>query len=301
LAVGPVQKKVWTILEMLQWGTSYLSEKGFDESLLNIELLLCHVLRLKRIQLYTNFDKPLNDEELSSFKALFQRRLLHEPLQYISGKTEFMGLEFAVDRRVLIPRPETEVVVEQAIRYTKEHFPGQALRILDIGTGSGCIAVSLAALLENASVVAVDKSSDAIDLARLNAEKNGVERRITFSVHDVFGVSENDFSSKFQLVVSNPPYISKAEFNELQPEIKEFEPSFAVTDGGDGLSFYRRIAKIGSSFLDRMGAIIVEHAYNQSESVKNIFAEAGWADIRLFSDYSGKARGVLAAKFSDTP
>jgi release factor glutamine methyltransferase len=246
LTGGPVQKRVWTILEMLQWGTSYLSDKGFDESRLTVELLLCHVLRLKRIQLYTSFDKPMTEVELSSFKGLFQRRLQHEPVQYITGSTEFMGLEFVVDRRVLIPRPETEVLVEQVIRYAKEHFPSRPLRILDIGTGSGCIAVSLAALIENASVVAFDKSSDAVDVARINAEKNGVEKKIALSVQDVFRISEADVSSKFNLMVSNPPYIAKTEFEELQPEIREFEPSFAVTDDGDGLSFYRRIAQIGS-------------------------------------------------------
>ena len=298
---GPVQKRVWTILEMLQWGTSYLSDKGFDESRLTVELLLCHVLRLKRIQLYTSFDKPMTEVELSSFKGLFQRRLQHEPVQYITGSTEFMGLEFVVDRRVLIPRPETEVLVEQVIRYAKEHFPSRPLRILDIGTGSGCIAVSLAALIENASVVAFDSSSDAVDVARINAEKNGVETKIALSVQDVFRISEADVSSKFNLMVSNPPYIAKTEFEELQPEIKEFEPSFAVTDDGDGLSFYRRIAQIGRSFLDEGGAIIVEHAYNQSESTQIIFTDAGWGNVQPFSDYSGKDRGLIATKFSVTP
>ena len=187
MAVGPVQKRVWTILEMLQWGTSYLTEKGFDESRLTVELLLCHLLRLKRIQLYTSFDKPLTDAELSSFKGLFQRRLQHEPVQYIIGSTEFMGREFVVDRRVLIPRPETEVLIEHALQFAKEHFAGQPVKILDIGTGSGCIAVSLAASNENAAVVAFDTSAGAVDVARMNAEKNGVEKKVTFSVHNIFG------------------------------------------------------------------------------------------------------------------
>ena len=298
MTVGSVQKRVWTILELLQWGTSYLSEKGFDESRLTVELLLCHVLRLKRIQLYTSFDKPLTDAELTSFKSLFQRRLQHEPVQYIIGSTEFMGLEFVVDRRVLIPRPETEVVVEHALRYAKEHFPGQPLRILDIGTGSGCIAVSLAALIENASVVAFDKDPDAVDVARMNAEKNGVGKRVTFSVDDVFGISENHLSSKFHLVVSNPPYIAKSEFEGLQREIKNFEPSFALTDNGDGLNFYRQIARLGWSFLDEGGAIIVEHAYNQSTSAQKIFTDAGWGGIQPFSDYSGQDRGLVVTKLS---
>ncbi len=282
---------------MLQWGTSYLSEKGYGESRLTIELLLCHVLNVKRIQLYTNFDKPLNEAELSSFKALLQRRLQHEPLQYIVGTTEFMGLEFIVDRRVLIPRPETEIVVEQVVCYAKEHFSGQMLRVLDIGTGSGCIAVSLATLLENASIVAFDKSSDAVDVARINAQKNGVEKRITVSVQDIFTVSGANFSSKFHCIVSNPPYVSKEEFEGLQAEIRDFEPSFAVTDEEDGLSFYRKIAEVGRSFLEAEGAIIVEHAYNQLASVEKIFADAGWTNMRPFRDYGENPRCLVATKF----
>jgi len=279
---------------MLQWGAAYLSGKGFDESRLTIELLLSHVLHLKRIQLYTSFDKPLTEAELGSFKGLLQRRLQHEPLQYIVGTTEFMGIEFAVDRRVLIPRPETEVLVEQAIRFAQDKLSDQSLRILDVGTGSGCIAVSLAVRFENASVVAIDKSSDAIDVARLNAEKNGVEKRLSFSALDFLESSSSDFSSKFNLIVSNPPYISRAEFNELQPEIREFEPSFAVTDDGDGLSFYRRMSQIGKALLESGGAVFVEHAFDQSESARKIFADAGWGSIEPFNDYSGHRRGFAA-------
>jgi len=285
---------------MLQWGTSYLLEKGFNESRLTVELLLCHLLNLERIQLYTNFDKPLTDAELSLFKGLFQRRLQHEPLQYIIGTTEFMGLEFVVDQRVLIPRPETEVLVEQVIYYAKEHFSGRPLRILDIGTGSGCIAVSLAALLENASIIAFDKSSDAVEVARINAQKNGVEKKIALSVQDVFEISGADFSSKFHLVVSNPPYVSKMEFQELQPEIKKFEPSFAVTDDDDGLNFYRKIADIGRSLLEAEGAIIVEHAYNQLVSARKIFIDAGWGNIRPIGDYGGNHRCLVASKFRES-
>ncbi len=279
---------------MLQWGAAYLSEKGFDESRLTIELLLSHVLHLKRIQLYTSFDKPLTEAELASLKALLQRRLQHEPLQYIVGTTEFMGIEFAVDRRVLIPRPETEALAEQAVRHANENFSGQQMRILDIGTGCGCIAVFLAVRFENASVTAIDKSSDAIDVARLNAETNGVTKRITFSILDIFEAASSDFPSKFHLVVSNPPYVSISEFKGLQPEIREFEPSFAVTDDADGLSFYTRISQLGKVLLEPGGAVLVEHAYNQSESVRMIFADAGWGNIQPFNDYGGNHRCIVA-------
>jgi len=286
---------------MLQWGTSYLAEKGFDESRLTIELLLGHVLNLQRIQLYTNFDKPLTEGELASFKGLLQRRLQHEPLQYIVGSTEFMGRKFAVDRRVLIPRPETEVVVEQAVRFVKERFPGQAARVLEIGTGSGCIAVSLAAMIENISVTAIDASPDAVDVAVRNAEENGVGKKTVFAVKDLFKIAEADFSFRFHLIVSNPPYVSQGQFAELQPEIRDFEPPLALTDDGDGLSFYRRIAHSGKQMLEPGGGIIVEHAFDQSESAKTIFADEGYGEILPFDDYDGNPRGLIAAEFLRSP
>lgn len=279
---------------MLQWGTSFLAEKGFDESRLTIELLLSHVLRLRRIQLYTNFEKPLTHAELTSFKILLQRRLQHEPLQYIIGTTEFMGREFLVDKRVLIPRPETEVLAEATVRYAKENFPSLSLKILDIGTGSGCLAVICAAMIENAVVTAFDISNEAVDVARSNAERNGVGKKIAFSVRDVFDTSAADFAGRFHLVISNPPYISKSEFDGLQPEIREFEPSSATTDGSDGLSFYRRVANLARSLLESNGAVIVEHAYNQAVAVQEIFRNAGWESVDSVRDYSGNARCIVA-------
>ena len=279
---------------MLKWGTSYLAEKGFDESRLTIEILLSHVLGLERIQLYTNFEKPLNDVELASFKVLLQRRLLHEPLQYIVGTTEFMGMEFLVDKRVLIPRPETELLVECAVRYAKEKSWGIPLHILDIGTGGGCIAVSCAAMIQNAVVTGFDKSTDAIDVAHENATINGVSDRTFFSVRDVFTVSAAHFPNKFQLIVSNPPYVSKWDFAELPTEIREFEPPTATTDGDDGLSFYRRIAGIALPLLQPDGEIILEHAYNQSQAVREIFRDAGWDNLDFLNDYSGNTRCLIA-------
>lgn len=279
---------------MLQWGASYLSEKGFDESRLTVELLLSHVLKLKRIQLYTNFDRPLDDGELASFKALFQRRLQHEPLQYILGTTEFMGLEFNVDRRVLIPRPETEAVVEEAIRFINENFGGQAARLLDIGTGSGCIAISLAHAIRTANVLAIDLSKEILDIATANAGKNGVADEVEFAVRDLLNSEEGDFRNEFHLVVSNPPYISQSDFAQVQPEIRDYEPAIATTDGGDGLKFYRHIAHVAASWLVPGGAVIVEHGYNQADAVAEIFLKMGWPEIRSFKDYSGIPRGLVA-------
>ena len=294
MTVAAASKKVWTILEMLQWGTSYLAERGFDESRLTIELLLSHVLQLKRIQLYTNFEKPLTQDELTSFKILLQRRLQHEPLQYIIGKTEFMGREFLVDKRVLIPRPETEVLAEAAVRYAKENFSSLSPKILDIGTGSGCLAVTCASMIDNAVITAIDISKDAIDVASINAERNGVADKITFSVRVVFSIRAEDFPEKFHLLISNPPYISKAEFDRLEPEIRSFEPPGATTDRNDGLSFYRRIAAFGQSVLELHGAVIAEHAYDQSAQVQEIFRKAGWNSLDSIRDYSGNPRCVVA-------
>jgi len=294
LTAGAAQKKVWTILEMLQWGTSYLAEKGFEESRLTVELLLAHTLQLKRIQLYTNFDRPLGEDELSAFKLSFQRKLQHEPLQYILGSTEFMGMEFAVDKRVLIPRPETEVLVETSVHFLREHFSGQPVRILDIGTGSGCIAVSLAKMVGNASVTAIDVSEEALAVAEVNAKKNGVEERVKLTVQDILHAGENDFPETFHLIVSNPPYISAKEFADLPPEIRDHEPSSATTDGGDGLSFYRHVARTGRGWLDPRGAVIVEFAYNQPELVSQIFAAAGWQGIQVTKDYDGNPRCLTA-------
>jgi release factor glutamine methyltransferase len=279
---------------MLQWGTLYLTEKGFDESRLNVELLLAHTLRLKRIQLYTNFDRPLLEDELSSFKASFQRRMQHEPLQYIIGTTEFMGLEFSVDKRVLIPRPETEVLVELAVRFVGENYGGRPVRVLDIGTGSGCIAISLVKMISTANVTAIDISEGAAAVAQANASKNGVDERVAIIVQDVLRSEEKDFLAKFQLIVSNPPYISASEFGVLAPEIREFEPPSATTDGGDGLSFYRHISNVGRSWLEPGGSVIVEFAYNQSELVQKIFVDAGWQEVQVTKDYSGTPRCLLA-------
>lgn len=294
MSLAAASKKIWTILDVLQWGTSFLETKGFDESRLTVELLLSHVLHATRVHLYTNFDKPLTADELASFKALFQRRLQHEPLQYIVGKTEFMGREFIVDKRVLIPRPETEVLVEQVVRCAQENFAGVPVRILDIGTGSGCIAVSCALMVTSAEVIAFDSSGGAVEVARLNAVKNGVAGRVECFVRDLFAVCEADFDRRFHMIVSNPPYIPKSDFDGLEREIRDFEPPLATTDGADGLNFFRRVARIARNLLEPGGAVIVEHAFNQADAVEDIFRLAGWRRIEGVADYSKNPRCLIA-------
>ncbi|MEW5798028.1 MAG: peptide chain release factor N(5)-glutamine methyltransferase [Bacteroidota bacterium] len=288
-------KKIWTLLDLVTWGTTYLTEKGFDDPRLNIELLLAHLLRLQRIQLYTNFDRPLSESELGMFKELLKRRLSHEPLQYILGETEFMGLKFAVDPRVLIPRPDTEILVETVINKIKKSFlSADDLRILDIGTGSGCIAVSLAKLLPNATVTAIDMSSEAIELASVNAGRNGVLEKISFLQKNF--LTDHAGDQKFHCIVSNPPYISNREYGQLPTEVKEFEPTIALADGGDGLTFFKEIAEYAAQSLLSGGFVAVEHAFDQSESAQQIFQHAGLTNVSAIKDFGGHFRCVVADK-----
>ncbi len=289
------EKKQWTILELISWGHTYLAQKGFDETRLTIELLLAHTLHMQRIQLYTNFDKPLQDDELAQFKSGLQRRLHHEPLQYILGETTFMGLRFVVDPRVLIPRPETEVLVEQTIEQCKTQFAeGEKIFIVEIGTGSGCIAISLAKLLQHAHFLATDISAEALELAQSNAEALCVAEKIQFIQHDIFLESGALNIERCDVLVSNPPYISANEYEHLQQEIVKFEPASAVTDYEDGFRFYKQVADVAKKIVKPEGFVLVEHAYNQADAIQKIFLDAGWKKLQTIRDYSNNARCLLA-------
>ncbi len=289
-----VNQNTWTILAMMNWSSDYLSQKGFDESRLTAELLLSHALGCERISLYTHFDKPLTSDELVRFKSLLKRRLGHEPIQYILGETEFMGLRFRVDRRVLIPRPETEVLVESVIDFCKKsHSPVE--RILDVGTGSGNIAISLAHFLENVGVDSIDISPDALTVAENNIVRHHLEHRVQlFQLDFLQGASMLD-GQKYDILVSNPPYISAKEFHLLSKEIREYEPVIATTDYSDGTTFFTSLAGRAPSILHPGGSVFVEMAYNQSNIVRNIFNDAGYHDITITSDYGGNQR-VLRAR-----
>ena len=279
-----------TILPILEKGAAYLAEKGFESPRLTSELLLAHVLRCSRIDLYLRFDEPLMERELTAYRELFRRRLGHEPLQYITGETEFMGLAFTVDRRALVPRPETEHLVEEAIAIGKREPVG---RILDIGTGSGNIAVALAKFIPDASVDSLDISGEALALARINVARHGVEGRVRLIKGD-FLRGEAGCQPPYDLVVSNPPYVSTAEFALLPPEVKEFEPRMATTDEGDGLAFYRRIAAAGAKLLRPAGWLLLEVAYDQAAAVIGLLD--GYAARGTVKDYGGIDRVVKACR-----
>jgi release factor glutamine methyltransferase len=295
MAIAATDNKSWTVLSLINWSTDYFSEKGIDSPRLTTELLLSKVLCCQRIDLYTNHDKPLTPVELSKYKSFFKRRLAHEPLQYIIGECEFMGLRFFVDKRVLIPRPETEILVEQVINLMKSKS-GTSWNVLEIGTGSGNIAVSLAHFINACLIDAVDVSEDALDVARLNVQSNHVEDRVKLIQADIFDLKDFLPIQQYDIIVSNPPYISRSEFERLEPEIKDFEPHVASTDNADGLTFFKAIAKLGKEVLQPGGWIFVEMAYNQSDTVSKIYEVAGYINVQVIKDYNKIGRVLKANK-----
>ena len=279
-------KDIWTVRKVLDWTREFLTSKGVENSRRETEWLLVAALGLDRIGIYVNFDKPLTDRELAACRELVSRRARREPLQYILGTQEFMGLEFMVNRAVLIPRHDTEVLVTEALKRASA-----TSSILDIGVGSGCIAVSLAKSLPEADVWGVEMSPEALDLARKNAKHHGVT--VTLVEGSLFGpVPEK----KFDLIVSNPPYIPTAELAILQPEVRDYEPKQALDGGADGLDFYRSIVAAAPSHLYPEGWLMVEVGIGQAPSVTAIFSAAGFFDCFTAHDPAGVER-VVGGKF----
>ncbi len=296
--MNKTETKIWRIIDIINWGTEFFKSKSFmsdsngNEARTTIELILCHVLKCRRIDLYIDFERPLSKNELEEIKTLIKRRLKREPLQYILGETEFMGLKFKLTPDVLIPRPETEILVEKAIETIKKDFAEKSLiKVLDIGTGSGNIAISLAKFLgEKVYVIGIDISEKAIEVANENAKLNNV-KNVQFIQFDFFNDElTKKFANQFDVIVSNPPYISSEEIQNLQDEIKNYEPMIALTDGADGLRFFRRIASVSKDLICDHGFVLVEMSYNQSEKVKKIFVENGFNEIEIFKDYLGIER-----------
>lgn len=258
---------VWTIKELLRWTIDYLTKKGFASPRLDAEVLLAHVLKCKRIDLIANSDEVPADADRAAFRELIKRRIDHWPVAYLVGMKEFYLLKFEVSPAVLIPRPETETLVLEADRLLK---PLGAPRVLDLCTGSGCIAVVLAHQRKAAQVTAVDISPDALDVAKRNAATHGVADRVTFLSGDLFGPVPA--GSEFDLIVSNPPYVTPSEYDALPADIREHEPRLALDGGPDGLAFYRRIATGAGAFLRPGGSVLVEIGHTQDDAVRALFA-----------------------------
>jgi release factor glutamine methyltransferase len=288
LSTGP--PRTWTVLSLIEWSRDYLIERGFDEARLHAELMLAHALKVSRLQLYLQFDRPLVPDELASYRALFTRRLTHEPLQYILGETAFMGITVRVGPGVLIPRQETEVLVELALRRIREIVKPQ-LRVLDVGAGSGNIALAIAYHATNVHVTGVDISEAAVSQSRSNAIRLNLGR--VDVVHaDVFDAGFAP--ARFDLLVANPPYISRNEFDTLMPEVRQFEPREALTDEQDGYGFLRKLAPRAAELLLPGGLFLCEIGHGQEAGAREIVAKAGFYDVTIHPDYADIPRVVEA-------
>lgn len=278
--------EIWTILKILTWTREYLASKGVENARLEAEWLLCAATGLDRVGLYLNFERPLNETELSAYRNMVARRGRREPLQHILGTQEFFGLEFEVSPQVLIPRHDTETLVTAAL----EAAPDATL-VLDVGTGSGCIAVAIARHLSGAHVTAIDISAAALEVAQRNAERNAV--KVEF-LHG--SLLEPVAGRVFDLIVSNPPYISSADIAGLEPEVKHGDPRQALDGGEDGLDIYRRLIPAAEEHLVSGGWLLVEVGAGQAADVAGLFSGAGFGSIRALPDPGGIERVVGGRK-----
>jgi len=268
-----------TVLEAINLSTEFLGKRNIESPRINAELLLAHALNCKRLDLYLSYDRPLKKDEVNIYREFIRRRSKSEPLQYIIGKVEFYGLEFNVNPSVLIPRQETEILVETIVNSVNKE---DNLRILDIGVGSGNITVSLAKHLAFSKIIATDITEQTLATAKANAEMNGVLERINFINHDIL---TSDLNDEFDIVVSNPPYISQKEFPELKDELKVYEPRNALTDFSNGLSYYKIISFKARKFLKNKGKIFFEVGQGQAEDVREILDENNFKEISIIKDY----------------
>ena len=281
-----------TIATALKNAVATLSlNKNIDTKRLDAEILLCHVLGCQRIDLIINKDKILDDISLSEYNDLIDRRAKNEPVSYITGKKEFMSLEFHVESGILIPRPDTEILVEEIINLYKD----KSVNILDLCTGSGAIAASLAYYLKKASVTAVDKFDICIDVALKNINKYNLSNRVSVIKKDILEDIEIDV--QFDCIVSNPPYIRTDVLSTLPYDVKDYEPQYALDGGNDGLIFYRKITDFAKNKLKSGGTLAYEIGYDQGFAVTEIIKKTdSFKEIRLINDLSGRNRVIIAKK-----
>ncbi len=272
-----------TVLEVIKLSTEYLQKKGVESPRANAEILLAEILKCKRLELYLAFDKPLAENEIQVYREAIRKRGLRIPLQYIVGSVEFYGLKLIVNEHVLIPRPETELLVEKII---SDSDKSASLKILEIGVGSGNISLSLLKNLPNSKIVAIDISESALDVAKQNAKLNSLQERVEFKLIDIMKDDLNSLG-KYDLIVSNPPYVSENDYDELELELKNHEPKMALSDYSDGVSFYKHIIEISDQILSKPGKIYFELGMGQSLLVKNLFEQKGFVNINITKDYSG--------------
>ena len=289
-ATAPAQ--VWTVRALLQWTTDFLRKKGVESAAFESRLLMGHALKCTPIEVVTRYDEEPAESDRTAFRELIRRRVDGWPVAYLTGTKDFYLMKFDVTPAVLIPRPDTETLVQYALDFLK----GKAQpKVLDIGTGSGCIAVSLAHLTKAAEVLATDVSPDALAVAARNATKHGVSERVLFRKGDLFAAVPE--GAKFDLIVSNPPYIAPSEIETLAPDVKDHEPRLALDGGPDGLAFYRRIANGVVPFLKPGGSLLLEIGYTQDAAVRGLLAERPEMEVgATLKDAGGHLRVVTARR-----
>ncbi|MEC9487278.1 MAG: peptide chain release factor N(5)-glutamine methyltransferase [Prosthecochloris sp.] len=285
----------WTAMELVKTTASFFQERGVGEPRLSAELLLGHVLREERLQLYLHHGRPVYPAELERYRELCRKRLEGWPVQYLTGEQFFLGRRFMVDSRVLIPRPETELVVEYGLERVSSR---SSLSVLDVGTGSGCIAVSVALAVPDALVAAVDISEGALEVARSNARLHGVEDRVRFSRADLFSDELPVVNAGgYDLVISNPPYIPDREWEGLQIEVRGYEPRQALTVP-EGMECYRALVSRSCMLLRPGGIICLELHADAARQVKEMLEEKGFTDVAVLQDYSGFDRIALGRRIA---
>lgn len=284
------ENEIWTIGKILKWTEQYFAKAELDSPRLDAEVLLAHVLKKERIFLYVHFDQPLDPAELAEYKACIKQRVQHVPVAHITGHKEFMGLDFKVTKDTLIPRPDTEILVEAVLQRLKAG-PESNLRLADIGTGSGAICLSLLNYLPQLQAVTVDISPAALAVARENATALGVAERIVFFQGDLL---EPVKGQKFAAIVSNPPYIPKADILTLEQDVKDYEPMGALDGGDDGLDFYRRLLTEAADLLEPEGFMAVEAGIGQAQVLAQMAkAMVQWAKTEIIKDLAGIERVVV--------
>ena len=277
----------WRVIDLIHWAETYLKEKEFDNPRAEIEWLLCALLDCDRLNVYLRFEEPLSQSQLTILRNWVKRRLTNEPLQYITGSCDFYGRQFLINSKVLIPRPETERLVDIAI----EKMNGiDSPSILDVGTGSGCIATTLGLEIPASKVMGVDISLDALVVANGNKAKLGPEN-VLFIEMDILNTSPEQ---NFDLLVSNPPYIPKNEMKNLMKDVRDFEPVIALEDENNGFTFYKRFAEIGRTFVKPGGWFVLEVGMGDHPSmVQSIFSNSGYLNVELIKDYNGDNRVLV--------
>ena len=286
----------WTIQKLLNWTTQYFTDKKVDSPRLSAELILAYVLSMSRIELYTHFDTTVPKEKLDNLHKIVKRASQNEPVAYLIGKTEFYSIELEITRDCLIPRPETELLVERSIDFLKRRTAKQL--VCDLCTGCGSIAVAVAKNFANADIIATDISDATLKVAEKNVEKCGLRQRIELLCGDLFDplIPQID-KAKFDLIICNPPYISAGELEKLDKNVKDFEPKDALYGGIDGLDIYRRIAEKVDEFLKPGAALMLEVGYSQGPAVKELLEKVSiFSDIKVEKDFHNNDRIVIAKK-----